>query len=236
MLLLAQRAPVGKLRGSPAEPILLGMAGFLAPGIVDDAPADTRQHLHDLWGSWWKHRASFECHPARALPWTFHGQRPANHPHRRVAALAALADHWPRIRQAALARPFSPAAVVRAVGKLTHPFWSHRHTLSSSRSPRPLALVGRSRIDEWLANHLVPLALHEDPSFGWESFTRLPATPPNDKVRRAALRLFGSRPDTARFLKSLAHHQALLQIYHDFCLADTTACHECPFPEQLSLF
>lgn len=236
MLLLSQRAPLASLRELPAEAILLGSAGFLKPALIEGAPPDTRDHLHQLWQSWWKHRARFECGPGRGLPWQMHGQRPANHPHRRVAALAMLADHWPRIRQHALARPFSPAAVLRALDKIEHPFWSHRHTLSSAKSRTPLALFGKARGHEWLANHLVPLALHEDPAFRWDQYTRLPATAPNDKVKRAALRLFGQRPDTTRLLKSLAHHQALLQIYHDFCLEDTSSCRECPFPEQLALF
>lgn len=236
MLLLAQRAPLAALRGLPAEPILLGSAGFLEPALVEQAPPDTRDHLHQLWESWWKHRARFECGPERRLPWQMHGQRPANHPHRRVAALAALADQWQRVRQHALARPFSAAAVLRALAKLKHPFWNWRHTLSSARSPTPLALLGNARAHEWLANHLVPLALHEDPAFSWADYARLPATPPNDKVKRAALRLLGDRPDAGEFLKSLAHHQALLQVYHDFCLEDTSSCRECPFPEQLSLF
>jgi hypothetical protein len=165
-----------------------------------------------------------------------HGQRPANHPHRRVAALATLAGNWPRIRPHALARPFSPTNLLRALEKLQHPFWNWRHTLSSGRARVPLALFGRARAHEWLANHLIPLALREDSDFRWDHYTRLPATPPNDKVKRAALRLFGDRPDAAKFLKSLAHHQALLQIYHDFCLEDTSCCRDCRFPEQLPLF
>jgi len=236
LLLLAQRVPLGTLRNLPAEPILLGAAGFLAPEIVAAAPVDTRDHLHHLWDSWWKHRTRFESQPDRTLPWTFHGQRPANHPHRRVAALACLADHWPRVRQPALARPFSAAAVLRMLAGFRHPFWNHHHTLSSRAAATPLALIGRSRALEWLANTLVPLALAEDPAFTWDKYLGLRAAAPNDKVKRATLRLFGQRPDTSRFLKSLAHHQALLQIYHDFCLADTSSCADCHFPEQLSLF
>ncbi|MCH7224935.1 DUF2851 family protein [Haloferula sp. A504] len=234
MRLLAQRLPLAALREDPgaAAALLFGVAGFLAPDLHEKAPADTRDQLRSLWDTWWKHRARWETD--HAIPWQLGGQRPANHPHRRVAALAALVRAWPAYRRHALGRPFSPKAVLRFLGDLEDPFWIHRHTLSSAPSARPVALFGKSRATELLVNHLAPLALHEDPRFDWEAFLRLPAATPNDKVRRGAIRLFGSEAQAAPWLKKAAHHQALLQIYHDFCLEDLTDCHDCPFPEQLS--
>ncbi|OYV02209.1 MAG: hypothetical protein CFE26_22330, partial [Verrucomicrobiales bacterium VVV1] len=79
-----------------------------------------------------------------------------------------------------------------------------------------------------------PLALHEDPEFTIHSYLKLPATAANDRVKRCALRLFGSLEAAKPWLSRLAHHQALLQIYHDFCLQDTSDCAACPFPEQLA--
>jgi hypothetical protein len=236
MRLLAQRVPVAALRKVPPEAVLLGAAGFLDPEMVERAPAGTRSHLAALWEDWWKLRSRFGTGPERALPWTFHGQRPANHPHRRVAALAVLAAHWAGFRRHAMARPFSPKAVIRFLGDLAHPFWNHHHTLASKPSARPLALVGRQRALELLANHLVPLALHEDPEFSWDDYLRLPSPAPNTKVKHATLRLFGARDDLAALLRPAAHHQALLEIYHDFCLEDFSACSECPFPEQLGMW
>jgi hypothetical protein len=95
-------------------------------------------------------------------------------------------------------------------------------------------LFGKSQALELLANHLVPLALHEDPEFTIQSYLKLPATAANDRVKRCALRLFGSLEAAKPWLSRLAHHQALLQIYHDFCLQDTSDCAACPFPEQLA--
>jgi hypothetical protein len=46
--------------------------------------------------------------------------------------------------------------------------------------------------------------------------------------------LFGSEVLAKPWQKSLAHQQALLQVYRDFCLEDTSDCAHCPFPEQLS--
>lgn len=234
MRLLAQRLPLAALRDDPetAAALLFGTAGFLAPDLHEKAPPDTREQLRHLWDTWWKHRARWESqHP---LPWKMAGQRPANHPHRRVAALAALVRAWPAYRRHALGRPFSPKKLTAFLAALEDPFWSRRHTLASAATARPVALFGKSRATELLANHLAPLALHEDPRFDWESHLRLPAGARNEKVRRCAIRLFGSEDAAAPWLKKAAHHQALLQIYHDFCLEDLTDCHACPFPEQLT--
>ena len=236
MRLLAQRVPVASLRETPPESVLLGAAGFLDPEMIERAPANTRDHLTALWKDWWKLRARFGAGPERALPWALGGQRPANHPHRRVAALAVLAAHWAGFRRHAMARPFSPKAVIQYLRALSHPFWDHHYTLGSKPTARRLAMVGRDRALELLANHLVPLALHEDPEFSWDDYLRLPSPAPNTKIKRACLRLFGARDDLAALLRPLAHHQAILEIYHDFCLEDLSDCTECPFPEQLAMW
>jgi hypothetical protein len=234
MRLLAQRMPLSTLREHPGagDALLFGAAGFLSAALHEQAPPDTRDHLRELWDVGWKHRARWES--AHPIPWQLHGQRPANHPHRRVAALAALVRHWPTCRRRALGRPFSTRALMRFLGELEDPFWSHRHTLTSARSARPIALFGKTRALELLANHLVPLALHEDPRFGFDDYLKLPAPTRNEKVSRAAIRLFGGEDAAAPWLKKTAHHQALLQIYHDFCLEDLSDCETCPFPEQLA--
>ncbi|MBB5353622.1 hypothetical protein HNR46_003883 [Haloferula luteola] len=233
MRLLAQRAPLAALR-ELAEPdaVLFGIAGFLSPELHEIAPPDTRQHLRRHWESWWRHRGVWENF--RPLPWTFTGQRPANHPHRRVAALAMLVRNWTSYRRRALARPFCPAAVIHFLGSLQDPFWSHRHTLSSKASRQPIALFGSTRAKELLANHLIPLARHEDPAFTYEDYLKLPAGAKNEHVRRCAIRLFGGEDLAQPYLQKAAHHQALLQIYRDFCLEDLSDCLRCPFPEQLS--
>ncbi|BCX48931.1 hypothetical protein HAHE_28390 [Haloferula helveola] len=234
MRLLAQRMPLAALKeNTEAIPALLfGVAGFLSPDLHEKAPPDTRDYLRNLWDTWWKHRDRWESR--QPLPWKMHGQRPANHPHRRVAALAALAANWPAFRQRALGRPFDPKKVMTFLAELNDPFWTHRHTLSSRASDRPVALFGKSQAIEFVANHAAPLALHEDPEFGWDELRKLPAGAKNEKVRRCAIRLFGSEETAGPWLRKAAHHQALLQIYHDFCLEDVTDCHNCPFPEQLS--
>lgn len=235
MRLLAQRAPLSALKAENChEALLFGTAGFLSPKLHEKAPLETREYLRNLWDTWWKQRGRFEPTGGRDLPWTLHGHRPANHPHRRVGALSALVAAWPKYRRVALARPFKPRAVLDFLATLDHPFWGNRYTLTAAPSKKPVALFGKSQALELLANHLIPLALHEDPEFTFNSYLKLPATAANDRVKRCALRLFGSREAAKPWIGRLAHHQALLQVYHDFCLQDLSDCAACPFPEQLA--
>ncbi|MBC8126978.1 MAG: DUF2851 family protein [Gloeobacteraceae cyanobacterium ES-bin-144] len=234
MRLLAQRAPLELLKaeGDAAEAVLFGTAGFLSPHLHELAPPDTRDYLRGLWDAWWKSRARFEVTPNRAIPWKSHGQRPANHPHRRVGALAALVKSWPQYRRLALARPFAVKPLVDFLHSLDHDFWATHHTLTSTASPRRIAVFGRSHALELAANHLIPLAMHEG-GMTFRAYQKLRNSSANDKVKRCSLRLFGSEKAASPWTRRVSHHQALLQLYQDFCLEDFSDCNDCPFPEQL---
>ena len=234
MRLLAQRAPLALLRdeGEAAEAVLFGTAGLLSPELHELAPPDTRDYLRNLWDQWWKSRARFEVTGSRAIPWQTHGQRPANHPHRRVGALAALVHAWPQYRRLALARPFAVKPLVDFLHSLDHDFWATRHTLTSTAAARRVAVFGRAHALELVANHLAPLALLEN-GMTFRSYQKLRNSAPNDKVKRCALRLFGSLKAAQPWTRRVCHHQALLQVYQDFCLEDLSDCRSCPFPEQL---
>ncbi len=233
MRLLAQRAPLHTLQPQDAHAILFGTAGFLSPTLHASAPTDVREHLVSLWDSWWKNRAGFDPGPERTITWKTHGQRPANHPHRRVAALAAVVPQWNTFRKIALASPFQTKPVVDFLHSLKHPLWSRRHTLTSVPAAREVAMFGKATALELLANHLLPLALHDD-RISWREYYKIRTSQPNEKVKRCAIRLFGDLKRASPWLRRLCHHQALLQVYHDFCLEDFTDCESCPFPEQLA--
>jgi len=155
-----------------------------------------------------------------------------NHPQRRLAALAQMVRNWPKIR--ALRQRCDPASVSDFFATLSDDFWNFHYTVSSKASARRMALVGESRVTEMLANVFFPLAYAEDSS-RWIGFKNLPAKLSNQRVKVAAIRLFG--PDCTRvelFLQNAALQQGLLQIYEDFCLNDASDCVKCPFPRQLA--
>jgi hypothetical protein len=140
---------------------------------------------------------------------------------------------WPHYRRLALARPFAAKPLIDFLQSLDHDFWTHRHTLTSAASAQRVALFGRAHALELVANHLVPLALHEN-GMTFPSYYKLRNSAANEQVKRCALRLFGSTKASEPWLRRVSHHQALLQVYHDFCLEDFSDCKDCPFPEQLA--
>lgn len=237
MHVISQRAPIRTLRGFPAEKIeaiLLGLGGFLdGARHVESTSMETIDYQRNLWSIWWRERGdwSHDRHPR--LPWRLAGTRPTNHPQRRLAALARIAAQWPKFQRLANTHPLSPKACARFLGDLTHPYWDFHYTLKAARAKRSMALVGKSRAWDILANVLFPMHYGEHPKTTWDTYRTLPALLDNEKVRRAGIRLFAHHPDRARFTKRLYQQQALLQVYDDFCLVDTSECEECPFPEQL---
>jgi len=238
MTLLGQRVPRRALRdlrtNLAREALLFGTAGFLAPDLHEKAPPDSRRYLRGLWRDWWRLRPPGDLDPSRRLPWRFGGTRPGNHPHRRLGALAAASAVWPRLANPA--REGAPARLARLRERLValaHDFWTRHYTLHSRPAARPVSLCGAARANEFLANYYIPSWWRRDPAAAWAAYRKLPAGTVSDPVRRAAARLLGDRTDAPSFLKGLWRHQALLQVYHDFCLEDASDCHECPFPEQL---
>ncbi len=235
MKLLAQRSSIAWLRANPdqAEAVILGTSGFLDTEIYRNAPEDTQAHLRELWETWWRHRSNHEAIERQAPPWKTHGQRPANHPHRRVGGLSALIAQWANFKRLACANPFSPTALAKFLQDLKHPFWSHHHTLTSHRSLRSISVFGKSLSLELAANHLIPMAIHNG-HFSYENYHRIRYSTVNQKLKRCGIRLFGSETAAKPYLKRIAHQQGMLQLYHDFCLEDFTNCEQCPFPEQLA--
>ena len=228
--LLAQRLPLRLLRKNEAEALLFGVSGFL-PHDLAAFGSSTRSYLRGLWEDWWPRRAEFERLKIDPASWRMSGQRPANHPQRRLAALAQMVRLWPKIR--ALAERAEPGAIHEFFAKLKDDYWDFHYTVTSKTAARRMALVGESRVTEMLANVFLPLAIAQDEA-RWADFKKLRAPLTNQRVEVAALRLFGEGARKKEFLKSVALQQGLLQIYEDFCLRDASDCARCPFPRQLA--
>jgi len=217
------------------EARLFGAAGFLDPATAEAAQAaDTRAYLRRLWDQWWTLRDSVETIPRRAIPWRYDGTRPLNHPQRRVGALAGLLDQWEEVREL-WEQPVNnfEIRVKKWAQKLAHPYWDRHYTLRSETTPRPFRLIGKDRLRDILGNVVFPGAIRLEPD-RWDDYARLGGVDSNQKLRRAALRLFGQDRERQKLFTRYYHQQqGLLQIYEDFCLEDASDCRDCPFPEQL---
>ncbi len=235
---LAQRLPVRRLLKEDElsrQALLLGVGGFLEDLPPDRTEDATRSYLKQLWSRWWKLRGG--ClrwlEPWHAVRWKMTAIRPGNHPQRRLGALAVMLENWAAVSAPLLdATRWSLPAWREVLLGLRHDFWSSHYTLQAAPSETPIALIGETRVQEMLANTVYPLLLPERTRL-WAEYLELPALLDNQKVRRAAQRLFGELGLAKDFNRKLFHHQGLLQIYEDFCLEDHSACADCPFPERL---
>lgn len=230
--LLAQRLSLKFLRdhSADAEALLFGMAGFLQAPDLDVYKKSTRKYVRNLWDRWWPHRDDLQRLILPMKTWRLSGSRPANHPQRRLAALAALVMNWSTFMKLAKRKDSEPLGDF--LFGLQHSFWNFHYTLTADPSPKQMALIGESRVAEILANVYYPFALSEGHEV-WSEFSKLPARLTNRRLATGATRLFGDDPRGPVFLKTVAHQQGLLQIYEDFCLRDNSDCAQCPFPEQM---
>ncbi len=235
---LAQRLPLRGLLAMDAparEALLFGVAGFIDTTPYESTKGATRGYLRDLWSHWWKLSSEYSRwrETSQNLPWKTAATRPGNHPQRRLGALAAMLESWSRVcGPLKKADAWSRESWAGTMAGLHHAYWDDHYTLTASPSPKPLAMIGETRVNEMLANVVYPLLMPDRPAV-WAEYLDLPALLDNQKVRRASLRLFGDSPMARVFHKKLHQQQGLLQIYEDFCLEDDSACADCPFPERI---
>jgi hypothetical protein len=225
--LLAQRLPVRRLAVDPQarESLLFGVAGFIPWDDLRQLRPEARGLVRRLWRHWWKHRSSAGGLQIPDTAWRFGGQRPSNHPHRRLGALAALLGHWRAIRRMAAAGEWR--SLERLLLGLSDPFWDLHYTIGSKPSMRRMALIGRERVQDLLANVFLP-------AFGdWKPMEGMHTPERSKSVRVAAARLLAGRHDVRQILHGMAHQQGLLELYEGFCRCDSSDCRNCPMPEQL---
>ncbi len=223
---------------------LLGLAGLLPDQPTRRWP-DNDAWLRRAWDVWWRWRervADLQLPPA---VWRRAGNRPANHPQRRIA----LAAHW-------LAEPNWPARwprwladaadPTRAVADCFHllqpgpdPFWEHRFNLTSAPQPAPLPLLGAARATDLTINVLLPWLFaraRAGDNAPWaervqERYLAWPAAQDNSVLRLARQRLLAARP-LPRPTRAAAQ-QGLLQIVGDFCARSNALCEGCRFPARV---
>jgi hypothetical protein len=235
--LIAQRLPLKLLRENPkdSEAMLFGLAGFLEAPDLGVFKGSTRKYVRTLWDRWWPHRDAMQRMILPAKVWHMSSTRPLNHPQRRLAALSMIVREWSGFRRClskAVTGDTPATTVANFFGKLDHPFWNFHYTLMSEAAPKEMALIGKSRVADILANVLFPFWSSDDADV-WPAYAKLPARLSNRRLETAVTRLFGNDPRQKQFVRTVAHQQGLLQIYEDFCMQDNSDCAQCPFPEQM---
>ncbi len=221
---------------------LLGVSGLL-PAELTRSQKSSDTFLRRAWDCWWRDRDEFEgCVLPRAA-WKFHGLRPANHPQRRLA----LASHWLASENLAskiedwcaadLPDQKLPASLHEIFQVERDEFWSWHWTLKSARMKAPQPLLGAARVTDLAVNVVLPwlwirVAEGKNEKLRREverRFYAWPAAEDNSVLKLARQRLLGT--SSARFLKTAAAQQGLMQMMRDFCEHSNAVCENCRFPE-----
>ncbi|MFZ4777275.1 MAG: DUF2851 family protein [Terrimicrobiaceae bacterium] len=208
-LLAAQRTGLRAAAAADGEARLFGISGFLQPRTFDDADALTKDYLRPLWENWWAVRDGMSRLVLPEKIWKFSGLRPANHPHRRLGALAAVAVQFSELLSGI--RSGGRQGFEKFFESLSHPYWSQHWNLSAARLDRNLALVGPDRIRDLLVNAYFPsLALDK----AREETCALPGGTPSGRLKKASEWLVGSVD--RRLMRTARQQQGLLQLHADF--------------------
>jgi Protein of unknown function (DUF2851) len=165
---LARRLPEARLpragplplqgAGRAVEGLLLAAAGILPSTPTDALPAS--DYVVEAWELWRRHGA-----PAPRSIDSLSGQRPANHPARRLAGLARLIaggcdDLLARARGALLSEG-APAALLALLTVEAQDAWADRLTPWGPLLGSAPALIGRGKALELALNAVLPMLLAE---------------------------------------------------------------------------
>ncbi len=220
---------------------LFGISGLL-PVELTRAESGADSYLRRIWDQWWRERDEFsDCILPRTL-WRLHGQRPANHPQRRLALAsqwAAAGDLPGRLERWCAAEWLDRALADSLLETLqTGPdeFWSWHCTFRSLRLKRAQPLLGLTRVADLAVNVVLPwlwVRAVEGKNAGVQRALehRYFAWPPaedNAVLRLARQRLLGGA--SARALPTAAAQQGLIQMVRDFCDQSDATCNDCRLP------
>ncbi len=208
-LLAAQRSGLKASRGPDGEARLFGVAGFLQSRAFDEGSAVTKDYLKPLWEKWWEMRDGLARLVLPGSIWKFSGIRPANHPHRRLGALATVVVHFPGLLAAI--RSQGREGFSRFLGDLSHPYWSWHWNLSAGRLDREVALIGDERIRDLLVNAWIPSLPLEKAR---DELHAVKGGPPSGRLKKASVWLRGFIDP--KILCTAHQQQGLYQLYSDF--------------------
>lgn len=221
--------------------LLLGVSGLIPAGIPPRADAETKAFIRKLWNHWWKRQAAWSAKAMRKKEWRLAGTRPQNHPVRRMAAAATLFTEGTLLLETSMAPDGGDArSIVEHLTKTLlcagrNGYWSRRFTFTSRKQPRQNSLLGEERIAALITNVFVPfMAATGGLAANCTGLLDM-LRPENDDgiTRRMAYVLFG-RDHNPNMFRTALMQQGLHQVFGDFCLADRSACRECPLPSALA--
>ncbi|MDX9974911.1 MAG: DUF2851 family protein [FCB group bacterium] len=228
---IAQQLPYDRIRQLARRDPLLVEAAFLQiagllPETCPEGLADT-VHYERLSALRKDHLPGLRRLP---LQWRLNDVRPTNYPERRLAGAARFLSNTAReglheTLERVWHHDLAPVPRRRALEDLfpsPSGFWADRCTWTGKRLPRPVAMLGPSRVRAIIGNVFVPMELalarrarnrqREERTF--EFFAKLPPESDNQILKAMLPRLFG-QGKTPKLDFRL--QQGILQLYYDWC-------------------
>jgi len=242
--LVARRVPLSELRAAAegevarAYALLLGVSGLLPAVTSPRWDGETRGFVRGLWDFWWKQQHEWQHALLPTDTWRQSGLRPQNRPARRLAAAAALFGGGDElIPQLSALETSSAKEWVRQAGeilqqKTTLDYWRHRLSFGGKVQSSETRLIGPGRLSAIVSNVIIP-CLAATGVRVTPLLDQLPPEQDNALTRQTAFALFGRDHNPALYRSGL-RQQGLLQIFHDFCLNNRTACRDCALPPALT--
>jgi hypothetical protein len=215
--------------------------------LIPDKPSPhwdkpTKAFVRHIWDTWWTMQDAWQEQLLPKGSWRLSSIRPQNHPVRRLAAAAAFACHQqpPTRRLAEIATSLKNTDSRNITGKLAPLFiapppldyWHQHISLASPQRQKPIAIIGKARLAAIYINVMLPFlsATRHDISGLTE---QIPPEQNNSIIKRCAHSLLGRDHNPDLYSKNALRQQGLIQIFHDFCLPDRSACRDCPLPAAL---
>jgi hypothetical protein len=113
-------------------------------------------------------------------------------------------------------------------------YWNRHLSFSGKEHVSDVALVGVDRIAAIQSNVIIPFAAANGTPVE-HLLKQLCPEQDNTLVRAAAFALFGRDHNSVLYRNGL-RQQGLIQIFHDFCLNNRSACRDCALPAALRDF
>ncbi len=196
--------------------------------------------------------------PMERRAWSFSGTRPVNYPTRRIAGVSRLLEkaaesgglipfierelgRAPAAPSRRIARSPAAKAVIELLTGVADDYWSWRTTFGGKRLHTQTKLIGADRAVIMFVDAIVPVALararaQENRDFEarlHRAYATLPKLPTNSVLRFMASRIFGGEEPAAGIVTSARRQQGLLQLFRDYCEADSEGCRRCAFAQAL---
>lgn len=183
--------------------------------------------------------------------WPLARCRPANYPHRRIAALCAMmfdpAFSIPALKQNISALPLAASfeqtksfakRMLAGFTAVSDPFWDRHYTFRRP-AKAPKKLVGADKAGSIMIDAVIPILLASargENDLDMEHrlvllYHALPAPSSNAVIDFMVKTALGHEHRGAA--RTVPRQQALLQIYKDFCHGSPASCAGCPFVEYL---